>query len=141
MGWRDLFGLGSSPEPGPDPSHDAAPPPAKPKRLVEGVEIPKHRSDGPRRIHIVRPEETERFHLPSDRPGVDEAGQRHPSFGAARRRGRTRSEMIGLIKGVLADGIVMPEEVKSLGAWLCANAEEDVWPVNVLAERIALIVE
>lgn len=49
-------------------------------------------------------------------------------------------ELIGLCKGIIADGRVEPDEAQFLKSWLENNSEvAKVWPAKVLAERIAII--
>lgn len=59
------------------------------------------------------------------------------NLSAKRLTDRTVDELIGICKGIKADGIVNPEEADFLVAWL-ENSRKiiDVWPVNVLASRI-----
>jgi NAD-dependent DNA ligase len=57
-----------------------------------------------------------------------------------RRADRAVNEMLGLVRGVIADGRVSNEEIEAVRQWLVQNAEvAHVWPINVLAERIARI--
>lgn len=59
-------------------------------------------------------------------------------FNASRVAERTVDELIGLCRGVLADGVVAESEAEYLLAWLEANrAAADSWPGNVLYERVA----
>ncbi len=60
------------------------------------------------------------------------------SFNKTRLQNRTLDELIGLCKGVLADGAVTQEEAEFLQEWLLANSQvADVWPANVLYDRIS----
>lgn len=53
------------------------------------------------------------------------------------REGRSLDELIGLCKGVIADGQVVKAEAKFLLRWIEANAEfADKYPVNVLYRRV-----
>jgi NAD-dependent DNA ligase len=48
--------------------------------------------------------------------------------------------MLGLVRGMMADGRVSDEEIESVRQWLAQNADvAHVWPINVLAERITRI--
>lgn len=50
------------------------------------------------------------------------------------------NELIGLCKGIIADGRVDPNEAIFLKSWLESNQDvADVWPANVLTERIEKI--
>ena len=54
--------------------------------------------------------------------------------------GRNLDELIGICKGITADGIVVKEEAEFLARWLEGNQSViDEWPANVLAARIASI--
>ena len=53
-------------------------------------------------------------------------------------QGRQMDELIGLVKGVLADGVVCQQEVDYLLRWLKANrAVANEWPARVIYPRIA----
>lgn len=69
----------------------------------------------------------------------DEHGQaRAPQFNSARLRDRSIDELIGLCRGILADGIVMQGEAQYLLAWLDSNrGAADQWPGNVIYPRVA----
>lgn len=59
---------------------------------------------------------------------------------AARRADRDLSELLGLIRGITADGAVNDAEAKVLQRWLDANPDvRDEWPASVLADRLARI--
>lgn len=58
-------------------------------------------------------------------------------FNRARRAERDLSEMLGLAKGVLADGVVMEEEAKLLNNWVKQHPDAtEQWPVNILKARL-----
>tara|TARA_R110002111_G_scaffold4958_2_gene25835 strand:+ start:5127 stop:5642 length:516 start_codon:yes stop_codon:yes gene_type:complete len=58
-------------------------------------------------------------------------------FNAARLNDRKIDELIGLCKGVLADGEVTQFEVEFLQQWLRNNQDiSEHWPANVLYQRI-----
>ena len=53
---------------------------------------------------------------------------------------RGLSEMIGLVRGVIADGFVSSEEAEELTRWARENPEIAVrWPANLLARRLEQI--
>lgn len=61
-----------------------------------------------------------------------------PHFAAARLRDRSIDELIGICRGILADGIVMQGEAQYLLAWLDSNrGAADQWPGNVIYPRVA----
>ena len=73
------------------------------------------------------------------------AGQEHdphgqapaPGIRAAAVVGRQVDELVGLIKGVLADGAVAEAEARFLLDWLAANAgAREAWPANVIYPRL-----
>jgi DNA polymerase III subunit epsilon len=71
---------------------------------------------------------------------VDEHGQPPATFTAALRSDRSTSELIGLAKGVIADGVVTEPEFGLLVSWLEANPEAAAcYPGNVLSGRIERI--
>lgn len=60
------------------------------------------------------------------------------AFNRARRTGREADELLGLCKGVLADGLINQAEASFLTQWLQLNREtSDQWPANVLFQRLA----
>lgn len=66
------------------------------------------------------------------------SGERHATVPVARRL----SEMLGLVRGVLADGVVNDAEARALAAWVEAHPEVvGRWPFDVLARRLAQIFE
>lgn len=73
-------------------------------------------------------------------PDLDPDGQPPPRFNAMRREDRNICEMLGLVKGVLADGTVSAAEIDLLHGW--ARAHPDViegWPGRVLYRRLETI--
>lgn len=68
----------------------------------------------------------------------DQNGQplnRH--FSRGRLSDRNIDELIGLCKGILADGLVVQQEAEFLQRWLDANRDiADQWPANILYQRI-----
>jgi NAD-dependent DNA ligase len=61
----------------------------------------------------------------------------NPAYNQRRRADRAVNEMLGLIRGVIADGRVSDEEIEAVRRWLEQNADAaHVWPINVLAHRI-----
>lgn len=62
------------------------------------------------------------------------------ALNSGRRSERDISEMLGLAKGVLADGAVSAAEAELLHAWLGRHPEVlQKWPVNRLVERLETI--
>ncbi len=69
-----------------------------------------------------------------------------PPTGRARRLGEHRrfeqglAEMLGLVRGVIADGIVSEDEARNLARWTRENADIATrWPANLLARRLEQI--
>ncbi len=69
---------------------------------------------------------------------TDRDGQpSNPWFNAPLRRDREVDELIGLCKGLVADGLINQAEAEFLSRWLTANAETaNEWPANVLRHRV-----
>ncbi len=60
-------------------------------------------------------------------------------IGAARRAERNIDELIGICKGVIADGEVSQPEAEFILKWLESNQDAaSAWPANILYERIRL---
>ena len=73
---------------------------------------------------------------------LDKDGQPNPLFNWRARTVREVDELIGLCKGVLADGVVNQSEALFLQGWLETNRNSrDVWPGNVLFPRIQMMLE
>lgn len=74
---------------------------------------------------------------------LDEHGQPLVrSFNAGRLSNRTVDELIGICKGVLADGRVEKGEAEFLMAWMERNRDAaNMWPGSVLYPRIARMLE
>lgn len=70
--------------------------------------------------------------------GLDEHGQPlNQHFNYNRRVNRAVSELIGFLRGIIADQYISEAECEQLAKWLVANREiSDIWPVSVLVERI-----
>lgn len=67
----------------------------------------------------------------------DRDGQPHPTFNSRNRALREVDELIGLCKGIVADGSVNETEAEFLKRWLDSNRNaRDIWPCNVLYPRI-----
>src|SRR6184192_1705923 len=61
-------------------------------------------------------------------------------FNRARRAERDLSEMLGLLKGVLADGEVTRTEAALLRDWVLQHRDAtEQWPVNILKDRLERI--
>ena len=64
------------------------------------------------------------------------------SFNWRDRTVREVDELIGLCKGIIADGIVNLEEARFLRSWLESNRESrEIWPCSVLYPRIQAMLE
>lgn len=74
---------------------------------------------------------------------LDEHGQPlNRNLSAKRLTHRTIDELIGLCKGIQADGILHIEEVRFLAQWLKDSLSTiKVWPASILAERINKIMK
>lgn len=72
---------------------------------------------------------------------IDDHGQPlNRNFSARRLTHRTIDELIGLCKGIQADGVVNVLEAQFLANWLGKSRKIiDVWPANILAQRIKKI--
>ncbi len=59
---------------------------------------------------------------------------------AQRRIEQGLAEMVGLVRGVVADGVVSSDEATRLAEWTRANPEPAArWPANILARRLGRI--
>lgn len=68
---------------------------------------------------------------------LDEHGQPPRFISAQRVADRSTDELIGLCKGILADGIIVQEEAEYLQLWLRQNVEaRSQWPGNILHARV-----
>jgi NAD-dependent DNA ligase len=54
---------------------------------------------------------------------------------------RSISEMIGISKGLVADGVINEFEAEFLVEWVKNNAQLTCWPFNVLQNRIGVMLE
>lgn len=72
-----------------------------------------------------------------ERP-LDSDGQPISKFiGAAHREDRDVAEILGVAKGLLADGIVLPIEAEYLADWINSHPDAaSTWPCSVLADRL-----
>lgn len=71
---------------------------------------------------------------------LDQDGQPQANFNEHRRITRDLAEMLGLAKGVLADGRVSDEEVRALNAWTEAHPDVvSAWPGRILHRRLRTI--
>ncbi len=60
-----------------------------------------------------------------------------PALNSGIRAERTHAELIGLIRGVLSDGVLTEGEVIGIARWMLANAEHAPgWPVSVILDRL-----
>ena len=61
-------------------------------------------------------------------------------FNRARRAERDLSEMLGLTKGLLIDGVITEDEAIHLHQWVLKHPDAvEQWPVNILAQRLQCI--
>jgi len=68
---------------------------------------------------------------------LNEQGQPDPRFNAVHRIKRDLAEMLGLAKGLLADGQVTEEDAMLLMNWADDHPElVQAWPGNVLYQRL-----
>jgi NAD-dependent DNA ligase len=72
---------------------------------------------------------------------IDAHGQPFNSqFNRARRAERDISEFLGLAKGLLADGVVSPDEARLIAHWVASHPDAaEQWPINALADRLGRI--
>ena len=76
---------------------------------------------------------------PADEPAV--AGAMAETV-SARELERAVDELMGICKGIISDGKVVPHEADYLKLWLEKNERyKSFWPANVLSERLAKIYE
>jgi NAD-dependent DNA ligase len=68
----------------------------------------------------------------------DTDGQPLPQFRSKARQDRTIDELVGICKGLVADGQVCEREVSFLTTWMNENAYQaaDRWPMTVLLDRM-----
>ena len=78
--------------------------------------------------------------VPGLAPGNGNVGLNPAEESHAQTLKRCIDELIGLCKGIMADGRVDPDEVEFLHSWLDENRQVvGLWPANVLAERLKQI--
>lgn len=64
-------------------------------------------------------------------------GQPYPLLNRGSRQRRVIAELLGLAKGVIADGVVSSAEAAFLRDWMRANPDAvDTWPCSVVAQRL-----
>ena len=72
----------------------------------------------------------------------DAHGQPNPAFNRDLRGTRDISEMLGIVKGVLYDGVVSEDEVRGLHDWAKGHPEVvSQWPGSILYERVRAVLE
>lgn len=72
-----------------------------------------------------------------ERARLNPDGQPTPAFNASRRIDRGIHEMLGLCRGILADGVVSADEALLLMNWMESNPDlTQQWPASALAERL-----
>ncbi len=132
-GWLDVRQANALPEP--DTSWMTDPP--RRQQFTEWI-----RGSVSNRVRPLRLAENASIDPTMGGPGV--ASQLDPHgqplnlrFNRARRAERDVSEMLGLVKGVLADGVVTEPEAVLFGDWLAQHPDAvEQWPVNVLKARL-----
>lgn len=73
---------------------------------------------------------------------LDEDGQPPASFYVARVAERAISELLGLCKGMVCDGVITEGEAEGLRRWMRANPDAvGSYPANVLSHRLLRIFE
>jgi hypothetical protein len=78
--------------------------------------------------------------LRSRSAGLDAHGQPLAKFGAARVSARTLDELMGFVRGILADGEVSDAEARSLLTWCKQNPQAvQQWPGREIATRLTRI--
>jgi NAD-dependent DNA ligase len=71
---------------------------------------------------------------------LDEEGQPPERFFAARIAERAISELLGLCKGMVCDGVITDGEAEGLRRWMRANpAATSTYPASVLSQRLLTI--
>lgn len=77
------------------------------------------------------------------KPGCDAEGQPvNPLLNERRRIDRGLSELLGMVRGILADGVVLEVEAEALARWILSNAEiANHWPADVLVKHLNRIFE
>ncbi|MCF8031622.1 MAG: BRCT domain-containing protein [Desulfarculaceae bacterium] len=59
------------------------------------------------------------------------------AYNRKQRHDRTLDELLGLAKGMAADGVINQQEAEFLKKWLIKNSElNTTWPVNVINSRV-----
>lgn len=67
----------------------------------------------------------------------DDHGQPPCRFNARGRWERDLAEMLGLVRGVLADGVVTDQEARVLLGWVRSHPDiSTTWPINVVHRRL-----
>src|SRR5690242_13955159 len=71
---------------------------------------------------------------------LNDDGQPPEAYYRQRRSVRLVSELLGLCKGMICDGVVTDAEAQSLRRWLAGNPDAAVgYPGRVLAERLGRV--
>jgi len=74
---------------------------------------------------------------PSRRAKLDADGQPAARFGQSRRTTRDVCELLGIVKGVLFDGVVSDAEVRALSQWLETHPDAHAdWATRTVWERL-----
>ena len=73
---------------------------------------------------------------------LDAHGQPNPAYNHLARHSRDISEMIGIVRGILYDGVVSEHEIRGLRDWAGRRPEVvSQWPGSILYERLCSILE
>ncbi len=68
---------------------------------------------------------------------LDEDGQPDPVFRQQQNADRSIDELVGVARGLIADGVLSKKELNFLLEWMQANAHcEHVWPASALFESV-----
>lgn len=71
----------------------------------------------------------------------DEYGQPLARFRAASNVDRSIDELIGICKGISADGVIIQPEAEFICQWLKVNDHVQTWPANIIRARVAEYLE
>ena len=71
---------------------------------------------------------------------LDPDGQPNALYNLVRRKNRDTHELLGVVRGMIADGHLADQEIAFLGQWLLTNQEfAERWPFNLLVQRVAAV--
>jgi len=73
---------------------------------------------------------------------LDPVGQPPPALNLEVRMARDINEILGVLRGLCADGYLSNEEILFLGKWMLVNREfANIWPMSILTGKLAETVE